>query len=147
MIVEENLIDSPSSLQETISVKQPIITVSKNLILLFYWFILVTCFISGSMIGCRRHLPFLLLSILPLNLVDVNALDSSGRTALHNAILGRQAKIVEVLLETGADTSLLDRSQDAPLHTAVRTGNANLVQVRCGFSRSSWARELASYCI
>ena len=62
----------------------------------------------------------------------MNALDKSGRTALHNAALGRQLKIVEMLLEAGADTSLLDRSQEAPLHTAVRTGNEKLIQVSYG---------------
>ena len=62
--------------------------------------------------------------------LDVNALDSSGRTPLHNAILGRHVKIIQLLLESDADTSLLDRSQDAPLHSAARSGNEELVQVR-----------------
>ena len=38
-------------------------------------------------------------------------------------------KVIEMLLEAGADTSLLDESQDAPLHTAVRTRDENLVKV------------------
>lgn len=38
-------------------------------------------------------------------------------------------KIIEMLLEAGADTSRLDESQDAPLHMAVRTGDENLVGV------------------
>ena len=41
-------------------------------------------------------------------------------------------KIVEMLLDSGADTSIMDRSQDPPLHTAIRTGEENLIQV--GFS-------------
>ena len=61
--------------------------------------------------------------------LDVNALDSSGRTPLHNAILGRHVKIIQLLLESDADTSLLDRSQDAPLHGAVRSGHEDLVRV------------------
>ncbi|XP_073259168.1 transient receptor potential cation channel subfamily A member 1-like [Porites lutea] len=63
-----------------------------------------------------------------INKADVNQLDKSGRTALHNAILGGHVNIVEILLEAGANTTLLDRSQEAPLHTAVRTGNENLVK-------------------
>ncbi|CAH3195151.1 unnamed protein product, partial [Porites evermanni] len=63
-----------------------------------------------------------------INKADVNQLDKSGRTALHNAILGGHVNIVEILLEAGADITLLDRSQEAPLHTAVRTGNENLVK-------------------
>ena len=72
-----------------------------------------------------------LVSSCLLFLVDVNALDQSGRTALHNAILGCHEKIIVLLLESGADTSILDRSQDPPLHTAVRTGNETLVKVSC----------------
>ena len=52
-----------------------------------------------------------------------------GRTALHNAVLGHHVEIVEWLLAAGADISIVDRSKDAPLHTAVRTGNENLVKV------------------
>ena len=63
----------------------------------------------------------------------MNDFDSSGRTALHNAIIGRHVKIVELLLESGADTSLLDRSQDAPLHSAVRSGKEALIEVSCSF--------------
>ena len=59
----------------------------------------------------------------------MNALDKSGRTALHNAVLGRHEKILEMLLVSGADTSIVDRSEDPPLHTAVRIGDENLIQV------------------
>ena len=61
--------------------------------------------------------------------LDLNLLDKSGRTPIHNAILGRHVKIIEMLLEAGADASLLDESHDAPLHTAVRTRDENLVKV------------------
>jgi len=60
---------------------------------------------------------------------DLNLLDKSGRTPIHNAILGRHVKIIEMLLEAGADASLLDESHDAPLHTAVRTRDENLVKI------------------
>ena len=59
----------------------------------------------------------------------MNALEESGRTALHNAVLGRHEKILEMLLVSGADTSIVDRSEDPPLHTAVRIGDENLIQV------------------
>ena len=38
-------------------------------------------------------------------------------------------KIMEMLLEAGADTTVLDESQSAPLHTAVRTRDENIVKV------------------
>ncbi|KAL9951626.1 hypothetical protein ACROYT_G044327 [Oculina patagonica] len=59
---------------------------------------------------------------------DLNLLDKSGRTPIHNAILGRHVKIMEMLLEAGADTAILDESQSAPLHTAVRTRDENIVK-------------------
>ncbi|XP_078354244.1 transient receptor potential cation channel subfamily A member 1-like [Oculina patagonica] len=58
----------------------------------------------------------------------LNLLDKSGRTPVHNAILGRHVTIMEMLLEAGADTTRLDESQEAPLQTAVRTGDENLVR-------------------
>ncbi|XP_067028260.1 transient receptor potential cation channel subfamily A member 1-like [Acropora muricata] len=75
-------------------------------------------------------------SMLNEETVDVNSLDHSGRTALHNAILGCHEKIIVLLLESGADTSILDRSQDAPLHTAVRTGNETLVKALLSVTQS-----------
>ena len=82
-----------------------------------------------------QHLTLLFYSFLHpqkprcIFLSDLDALDSSGRTPLHNAILGRHVKIIQLLLESGADTSLLDRSQDAPLHSAVRSGDEKLIEV------------------
>ena len=61
--------------------------------------------------------------------LDVNAPDKSERTALHIAVLARHKKILEILLAAGADMSIVDRSQDPPLHTAVRIGDENLIQV------------------
>ena len=60
---------------------------------------------------------------------DLNVLDKSGRTPIHNAILGRHVKIMEMLLDAGADTTVLDESQSAPLHYAVRTRDENIVKV------------------
>ena len=61
---------------------------------------------------------------------DINLLDKLGRNPLHNAILGRHVKIMEMLFGAGAKIYLLDESQDSPLHTAVRTGDENFVRVR-----------------
>ncbi|KAL9951616.1 hypothetical protein ACROYT_G044315 [Oculina patagonica] len=67
---------------------------------------------------------------------DVNLMDKSGRTPIHNAILGRHVRIMEMLLEAGADTTRLDESQDAPLQTAVRSGDETLVRSFLGRSTS-----------
>ena len=59
----------------------------------------------------------------------MNALDDSGRTALHNAIIRSHVGIVEMLLAANADVTVLDESQDSPLHTAVRAGDERIVKV------------------
>ncbi|CAH3129504.1 unnamed protein product [Pocillopora meandrina] len=66
---------------------------------------------------------------------DINLLDKLGRSPLHNAILGRHVKIMEMLFGAGAKIYLLDESQDSPLHTAVRTGDENFVRTLLRFGR------------
>ena len=65
---------------------------------------------------------------------DVNTKDSFGKTPLHNAILGKQVAIVEVLLNSGADVKCLDERSDTPLHNAVRVGSLEIVEVRTSSS-------------
>ena len=59
----------------------------------------------------------------------MNALDDSGRTPLHNAIIRSHVGIVEMLLAANADVTMLDENQDSPLHTAVRAGDESIVKV------------------
>ena len=55
--------------------------------------------------------------------------DEFGRTPLHNAILGKQSRMVEVLLSRGANVQVQDERRDTPLHTAVRVGDEAILQV------------------
>lgn len=64
-----------------------------------------------------------------LIVADVNLPDSFGKTPLHNAILGNQVSVVEMLLRSGADVKATDERGDTPLHTAVRVGNEEIVAV------------------
>ena len=79
-------------------------------------------------------------------LLDVGVTDEFGRTPLHNAILGKQARIVEILLNRGASVEEQDERGDTPLHTAVRVGDETVLQVSSpGFNMAlaiqrSWFR-------
>ena len=62
-------------------------------------------------------------------IADIGVTDEFGRTPLHNAILGKQLGIVEILLNKGADVQAQDERKDTPLHTAVRVGDERILQV------------------
>ena len=62
-------------------------------------------------------------------IADIGVTDGFGRTPLHNAILGKQLGIVEMLLNKGADVQAQDERKDTPLHTAVRVGDERILQV------------------
>ena len=59
----------------------------------------------------------------------VNNTDKSGKTPLHTAILAKQFRIVDRLLECGADVTIKDDAGDTALHTAIRVGSERLVLV------------------
>lgn len=59
----------------------------------------------------------------------INNGDKSGKTPLHTAILSKQFKIVDRLLECGADVTRKDDAGDTALHTAIRVGSERLVLV------------------
>ncbi|CAH3028136.1 unnamed protein product, partial [Porites evermanni] len=58
---------------------------------------------------------------------DINRQDKSGKTPLHTAILSKQFRIVDELLENNADVTLTDDAGDTPLHTAIHVGSQRLV--------------------
>ena len=51
---------------------------------------------------------------------DVNAVDRSGGTALHQAAVNRHVPIVKVLLAAGADAKIADSAGRTALHLAAR---------------------------
>jgi uncharacterized protein len=56
---------------------------------------------------------------------DINAVDKNGVTALHHAVRFRNAKLVKVLIEHGANANqACRRSGSTPLHRAVTTTGA-----------------------
>ena len=70
-----------------------------------------------------------------LSMTDVNNKDKSGKTPLHTAILSKQFRIVDRLLESGADVTITDEAGDTALHTAIHVGSEKLVLVStCGIT-------------
>lgn len=51
------------------------------------------------------------------------------QTPLHLAVITRQVKVVEVLLCSGADPSLVDKDGRSPLHLAALAGDNNTLRV------------------
>ncbi|CAH2044995.1 unnamed protein product, partial [Iphiclides podalirius] len=65
---------------------------------------------------------------------DVNAQDSDGRSALHEAVLKGNITIIEYLLKSGASVHLKTRCGESPLLTAVRRDDASAIELllQCG---------------
>lgn len=51
-----------------------------------------------------------------------NLQDSTGNTALHCAVLGQKNESVAILLEAGADPTLLNFQLSTPIHEAAKIG-------------------------
>lgn len=64
-----------------------------------------------------------------LNPVDVNALTDEGSTPLHWAALNGHLKIVEKLLEAGADATIKNSSGRSPVTLAEQQSHLEVVQV------------------
>ena len=65
-----------------------------------------------------------------LGKADVNARDSSGKTALHRAVNNyeEEIEVVKVLCENGADVSAKDSDGFTPLHEAAG-GKKDIVEM------------------
>jgi ankyrin repeat protein len=58
---------------------------------------------------------------------DVNAKNTAGDTALHNAALRGRTEIVELLLARGGNIEAKDNAGNTPLAEAARQGHADIV--------------------
>src|SRR5436190_19190973 len=67
-----------------------------------------------------------LLQFLVAHGADVNAHDSRGTTALHQAVVGASLDKVQVLLNAGANPNLQHRDGTSPLHLAASRGYADV---------------------
>lgn len=60
---------------------------------------------------------------------EINSLDTSGDTPLHNAVYNQHIEVVELLLEKGADPNILNSNGLSPLHIAMVHLNVELVKL------------------
>ena len=59
--------------------------------------------------------------------------------ALHAAVASKNIKIVQMLLDAGADVRIEDASGMTPLHTAVIQGSLDMVEVLLKADADPWA--------
>lgn len=71
--------------------------------------------------------PYALKNIILSGRVNVNRLNASGVTALHEAAYEGKSRCLEVLVQCGADVDIRDREGWTPLHAAVCGGNRKCV--------------------
>ena len=83
--------------------------------------------------------------LVDLPLLDLNAKDGDGRTALHIACgLGNSGEaIVDVLLRAGADPAVTDDDGSLPLHIAVANGLARCTRLLLEMGSSAGAVNVA----
>jgi len=61
------------------------------------------------------------------NGLDINAVDSGGRTLLMEAVIKGDHTLVDILLANGADPNMRDRRNWTPLHFAAQSYDADSV--------------------
>ena len=71
--------------------------------------------------------PYALKNIILSGRVNVNRLNASGVTALHEAAYEGKSRCLETLVQCGADVDIRDREGWTPLHAAVCGGNRKCV--------------------
>lgn len=60
---------------------------------------------------------------------NMESTDHDGQTALHRAVLQRDLKTVQLLLEVGINREAVDNSTCTPLHLAVKQGSIEIVKL------------------
>ena len=58
----------------------------------------------------------------------IDAVDGDGNTALHVATINGHIESMHLLLDKGASDTILNKKQDASLHTAIKSGNVEYVR-------------------
>ena len=77
----------------------------------------------------RAHISIMELFICFVDeAVELDRVDSSGRTALHHAVLSNNCTAVELISKRGADTRILDEEGSTPFHYAARLGNYEIAR-------------------
>src|SRR5690606_21616571 len=59
----------------------------------------------------------------------INAVDETGNSPLHMAVIALSVPIAKILIERGADPKLVNKEGKAPLHLAIKTDELDLVRL------------------
>jgi hypothetical protein len=72
---------------------------------------------------------------------DLNAKDPAGLSALHMAAQGGNARIVQLLLDNGADINIENHAQGTALHTAAIMGHDSVARLLLMKNIDAWATD------
>ncbi|KAM4735590.1 B-cell lymphoma 3 protein homolog [Anableps anableps] len=95
----------------------------------------------------QGELPFVhkLIQLLVMGHRDLNIYNNLRQTPLHLAVITKQAKLVDVLLEAGADPAVLDRHGQTALHLCCEYQLLDCLSVLLSFSSSSPCLEIRNF--
>ena len=61
---------------------------------------------------------------------DINAQDHNGDTALHFAVMNNAVDCLSYLIESGANSSILNNEMNGPIHVAIIMNQVDILKVR-----------------
>ncbi|KAJ5067486.1 molting protein mlt-4 [Anaeramoeba ignava] len=67
--------------------------------------------------------------VLKIPFLNINAVDLTGKTALHYAVMNNNQAIVTLLIKTGSNVNLLDQDHLTPLLIAARNGYLKMAKI------------------
>lgn len=69
------------------------------------------------------------LNQIEFTLKDINSRDINGDTPLHHAVMANSVESLSLLIESGADSSLLNNEMNGPIHVAVILNRVDILKV------------------
>ena len=84
---------------------------------------------SGLQIASRHGLAAIVEDFLSMNLDIISTSDRNGRTALHEAAQAGWEDIVSMLIDNGADLSVMDDEEKTPFFYAAECGHAGVISI------------------
>ena len=77
--------------------------------------------------ACRNGQKNIVKILLERGGIDLNRRDAEGNTALHYVCREGYRDLAVLLLDKGADASLVNNRSETPLHAAARKGNREIL--------------------
>ena len=82
---------------------------------------------SGSYEVIPRENMLKAIVLLGENLIDINAKNNNGNTALHEAVYRYMPEAIDILLGLGADPLIKNNRGQTPIHSAITRGKIDLI--------------------